>query len=107
MVRKRLISKLIVSMLTALLIPLAANATWGMPCDQTCLFSSGCMYLDEGSATLNYYHRCDVDDLDCGSYDPTNPDCQKWCSWDLYQCSQDPDDDCRDITAYQEACFTS
>ena len=106
MTRMRLVAKVISSLLITLLIPIGACATWGMPCDQTCHFTFGCTLMDSGFSTMNYYHRCDVDNMDCGSYDPTYPDCQKWCQWDWYSCGPDPDDECRDITAYQEACFT-
>jgi len=94
------------AVLMAILISFAAGA-WTMPCDETCFTTFGCTYLSPGFAVLNYYHRCDADHMDCGSYDPTLDDCQKWCQWDLYWCCSINDCiDCRSITAYAEGCIT-
>jgi hypothetical protein len=100
---KRWFTTLLLPLASATLISIAVSAAWGTPCDQTCQFMFGCYYDTSGSSTLNYYHRCDIDHLDCRSYDPVYPDCQKWCQWDEYVCGGTV---CRDITAYSEACFT-
>jgi hypothetical protein len=101
-------TKLVILVAVLLVVGGSATNTYAMPCDEECLIVFGCFFMYSGSTVLNYYHRCDVTHLDCGGYDPANPDCQKWCQWDMLTCcdfdgSEFP---CRHIVAYGEACYT-